>query len=120
MTEWRSLNYLNTEAEKLQNSKKSFIKKQFVRNGLLSQECSISDSAISDIIKFYTREAGVRNLEREISKLCRKSTTEIVKGNKKNISISSKNIHEFLELKNLDMGKRKEKTNWHRYRSCLY
>ena len=38
---------------------------------------------LSDIIKFYTREAGVRNLEREISKLCRKSTTEIVKGNKK-------------------------------------
>ena len=48
---------------------------------------SIKDSAIEDIIKYYTREAGVRNLEREISKLCRKSTTEIVKGNKKSYLI---------------------------------
>ncbi len=84
-----------TEAEKLQIAKKHLLKKQFVRNGLLQKECSISDSAISDIIKFYTREAGVRNLEREISKLCRKTTTEIVKGNKKNISISSNNINNF-------------------------
>ena len=45
-------------------------------------------TAISDLIKYYTREAGVRNLEREISKLCRKSITEIVKGNKKKLLIS--------------------------------
>ena len=98
-----------TEAEKLQIAKKHLLKKQFVRNGLLQKECNISDSAISDIIKFYTREAGVRNLEREISKLCRKTTTEIVKGNKKNISISSNNINNFLGVKKFRHGEAERK-----------
>ena len=98
-----------TEAEKLQIAKKHLLKKQFVKNGLLEKECSISNSAISDIIKFYTREAGVRNLEREISKLCRKTTTEIVKGNKKNISISSNNINNFLGVKKFRHGEAERK-----------
>ncbi len=98
-----------TEAEKLQIAKNHLLKKQFMRNGLLTKECNINDSAISDIIKYYTREAGVRNLEREISKLCRKSTTEIVKGNKKNISISSKNIHDFLGVKKFRHGEAERK-----------
>ncbi len=93
-----------TENEKLQIAKKHLLKKQFIKNGLLNKECKINDNAISDIIKYYTREAGVRNLEREISKLCRKSTTEIVKGNTKSLSISSKNIHEFLGVKKFRHG----------------
>ena len=84
-----------TEVEKLEIAKNHLLKKQFDRNGLLTKECSISETAITDIIKFYTREAGVRNLEREISKLCRKSTTEIVKGNKKKLTISSDNLQDF-------------------------
>ena len=93
-----------TEAEKLQIAKNHLLKKQFERNGLLPKECNINETAIIDIIKFYTREAGVRNLEREISKLCRKSTTEIVKGNKKNITISSDNLQTFLGVKKFRHG----------------
>ena len=98
-----------TEAEKLQIAKKHLLKKQLLRNGLLEKECNISDSAISDIIKYYTREAGVRNLEREISKLCRKSTTEIVKGNKKQLSISSSNLNDFLGVKKFRHGEAERK-----------
>ena len=75
---------------------------------MLAKECKINDAAITDIIKFYTREAGVRNLEREISKLCRK-TTEIVKGNKKNISISSNNLQNFLGVKKFRHGEAERK-----------
>ncbi len=98
-----------TESEKLQIAKNHLLKKQFERNGLLAKECKINDAAITDIIKFYTREAGVRNLEREISKLCRKTITEIVKGNKKNISISSKNIQDFLGVKKFRHGEAERK-----------
>tara|TARA_E500000178_G_scaffold349509_1_gene406535 strand:- start:362 stop:1237 length:876 start_codon:yes stop_codon:yes gene_type:complete len=80
-----------------------------VKNGLARTECKISDSAINEIIKHYTREAGVRNLEREIAKLCRKSTTEIVKGNKKKVAISSNNINDFLGVKKYRHGETEKK-----------
>ncbi len=99
-----------TEEEKLQIAKKHLLKKQMIKNGLQNNECKINNSAINDIIKYYTREAGVRNLEREISKLCRKTTTEIVKGNKKNISISSSNINEFLGVKKFRHGELERKS----------
>ena len=98
-----------TEAEKLQIAKNHLLKKQFDRNGLSLNECTINDTAINNIIKFYTREAGVRNLEREISKLCRKSTTEIVKGNKKNITISANNLQDFLGVKKFRHGEAERK-----------
>ncbi len=98
-----------TEDEKLQIAKKHLLKKQMLKNGLAKTECKISDSAITDIIKFYTREAGVRNLEREIAKLCRKTTTEIVKGNKKKISIASTNINTFLGVKKFKHGEAERK-----------
>jgi len=98
-----------TETEKLQIAKNHLLKKQFEKNGLLEKECTIKDSAIENIIKYYTREAGVRSLEREISKLCRKTTTEIVKGNKKFISISSSNIHDFLGVKKFRHGEAERK-----------
>ena len=98
-----------TEAEKLQIAKNHLLKKQFDRNGLSLNECTINDAAINNIIKFYTREAGVRNLEREISKLCRKSTTEIVKGNKKNITISANNLQDFLGVKKFRHGEAERK-----------
>ncbi|MBF95755.1 MAG: Lon protease [Alphaproteobacteria bacterium MarineAlpha9_Bin4] len=98
-----------TETEKLQIAKNHLLKKQYDRNGLSLKECSISDAAVTNIIKYYTREAGVRNLEREISKLCRKTTTEIVKGNKKNISISANNLQDFLGVKKFRHGEAERK-----------
>ncbi len=98
-----------TEDEKLQIAKKHLLKKQMVKNGLARTECKIADNAIVEVIKSYTREAGVRNLEREISKLCRKCTTEIVKGNKKKISISSSNLNTFLGVKKFRHGEAERK-----------
>ncbi len=98
-----------TETEKLNIAKNHLMRKQFERNGLASKECTIKDSAIEDIIKYYTREAGVRNLEREISKLCRKSTTEIVKGKKKHININTNNLHDYLGVKKFRHGEAERK-----------
>jgi ATP-dependent Lon protease len=61
------------------------------------------------VIKYYTREAGVRNLEREIAKICRKSTTEIVKGNVKKISVNSNNVDKFLGIKKFRHGETENK-----------
>jgi ATP-dependent Lon protease len=93
-----------TEDEKLQIAKKHLLKKQITKNGLKNNECNINPSAISSVIKYYTREAGVRNLEREIAKICRKSTTEIVKGNTKKVSVNSSNLDKFLGIKKFRHG----------------
>ena len=74
-----------------------------------SKECNINTSAISSVIKYYTREAGVRNLEREIAKMCRKATTNIVKGITKKVAINSKNINEFLGVKKFRHGETERK-----------
>ena len=87
------------ENEKLQIAKRHLIDKQKERNGLKAQEWSISDGAIIDLIRYYTREAGVRGLEREIASLCRKAIKNIVSGKKKNIKVSSRNIPLFAGIK---------------------
>ncbi len=69
-----------TEDEKLNIAKQHLINKQIERNGLKKGELTIEDSAIVGIIRYYTREAGVRSLEREISKLCRKAVKNILLG----------------------------------------
>ncbi|MEM8862056.1 MAG: endopeptidase La [Chloroflexota bacterium] len=66
-----------TEEEKLQIAKRHLLSKQIKANGLKSTEVDITDDAIRDVIRYYTREAGVRNLEREIAKLCRKVVFEL-------------------------------------------
>ena len=70
-----------TEDEKLNIAKRHLVAKQMERNGLKSNELVIEDSAILDIIRYYTREAGVRNLEREISKICRKAVKNLLLNN---------------------------------------
>ena len=98
-----------TEEEKLQIAKKHLLKKQLTKNGLKTNEFKINDAAITSVIKYYTREAGVRNLEREIAKICRKATTEIVKGNRKKVTASSTNLHDFLGVKKFRHGETEKK-----------
>ena len=62
---------------------------------------SVKDEALVELVRYYTREAGVRNMERELAKLCRKSLTKILKGEFNSIEINSSNIEEFLGVKRL-------------------
>lgn len=95
-----------TEDEKLNIAKRHLVAKQMERNGLKSNELVIEDSAILDIIRYYTREAGVRNLEREISKICRKAVKNLLLNKKlKSITANAKNLHEFLGVRRFEFGR---------------
>lgn len=85
-----------TEEEKLQIVLKYLLPKQLKEHGLKEENLKISESAIRDIINNYTREAGVRNLERNIANICRKSAKRIVEENLKSIRITSGNISNYL------------------------
>jgi ATP-dependent Lon protease len=98
-----------TEDEKLNISKTYLLEKQLKNNGLKKSELSITDSAIRDIIRFYTREAGVRNLERELAKISRKVIKELVLANTtKKVAISSKNLNKYLGVQRFRYGNAKE------------
>ncbi len=95
-----------TEDEKLNIAKDHLVDKQIGRNGLKEKEISIEDSAIMGIIRYYTREAGVRGLEREISKLCRKAVKAILLDKAlKKVTINQDNLSEFLGVQRFDYGK---------------
>jgi len=98
-----------TEDEKLNIAKNHLMKKQVERNGLKETEITIEDSAIIGIIRYYTREAGVRSLERDISKLCRKAVKAILldKGIK-NVVINQDNLSDYLGVQRFDYGKADE------------
>ncbi|MEM9279478.1 MAG: endopeptidase La [Pseudomonadota bacterium] len=85
-----------TEDEKLEIAKRHLLPKSIKDHALQPKEFEVSDAAIREVIKTYTREAGVRNLERELSKLARKAVTEIMKGNRKSIKVKPDNVDEFL------------------------
>ena len=93
-----------TETEKLMIAKKYLVPKQIKETGLKSREINIAESAIQSLIKFYTREAGVRNLEREISKLSRKTLTSLIVNKKRKISISKRNLDKFSGVKKFRFG----------------
>ncbi len=94
-----------TEDEKLNIALKYLIPKQIKENGLKPEEIDIKESAVSEIIQRYTREAGVRNLEREISKICRKSVKAmLLKPSTKKLTISAKNIEKYLGVKRFRYG----------------
>jgi len=84
------------EEEKVQIAKRHLIPKQIKNHGLKTSELRFDESAIRDIINYYTREAGVRNLERQISTVCRKVARQIVSGQKKSVRITSKNLDKYL------------------------
>ena len=95
-----------TEDEKLNIATRHLINKQMERNGLKTGELIIDDSAIVDIIRYYTREAGVRNLEREISKICRKAVKTLLLDKKlKSIKVTAKNLHDYLGVKRFEFGR---------------
>ena len=93
-----------TEQEKTEIAKKYLIPKQIKENGLKQNELIIKEEAIKEIIRKYTRESGVRGLERELSKLSRKSVKEIVSKIKLNISVDDKNIDQYLGVKKFKYG----------------
>jgi ATP-dependent Lon protease len=94
-----------TDIEKMNIAVKYLIPKQLKLHGLNKSKLRIKDEAVDLIIKYYTREAGVRNLEREIASLCRKAAKYLVTGNKKSLTISLKNAEEFLGPKKYRVDK---------------
>jgi ATP-dependent Lon protease len=95
-----------TEDEKLNIAKRHLVDKQVQRNGLKANEIIIEDSAIIGIIRYYTREAGVRNLEREISKICRKAVKNILLDSSlKSVTVTMDNLKEYLGVQRHDFGK---------------
>ena len=92
------------ENEKIEIAKRHLISKQLERNGLKNNEWSITDEALGDLIKYYTREAGVRGLEREIASLCRKAIKDIVKGTKKSIKITVDNLEDYAGIRKFRYG----------------
>lgn len=95
-----------TEQEKLKIAEQYLLPRQIKNNGLKTTEIAIDDSTILDVIRYYTAEAGVRNLDRQIGKLCRKVVTQIdtKKTTAKKIKITPDNLHEFLGVRINDFG----------------
>lgn len=93
-----------TEIEKLHIAKDYLIKKQLKEHGLQKQQLQIRDDAILSIVRYFTREAGVRGLERQIAKICRKTAKIITSGEKKRVIVTNKNIEEFLGKKIFHYG----------------
>ncbi len=85
-----------TEVEKLNIAKKYLVTKKMDEHGLVKSALSISDDAILETIRKYTRESGVRELERKIADVCRKATVRIVKGEVKSVRITDKNLDKYL------------------------
>ncbi|MFM4702244.1 endopeptidase La [Aeromonas bivalvium] len=95
-----------TEDEKLNIAKQHLVAKQIQRNGLKPAEITIEDSALVGVIRYYTREAGVRSLEREISKICRKAVKKILLDKSiKQVLVNGDNLKEFLGVQRFDYGK---------------
>ena len=93
-----------TEDEKIEIAKRHLIDKAIKNHGLRKGEFELTDSALTGIVRYYTREAGVRNLEREISKLSRKSVTKIVKNEEKHIKVTMDNLGDFLGVQKFRFG----------------
>ncbi|WP_151636432.1 endopeptidase La [Noviherbaspirillum aerium] len=94
-----------TEDEKTNIAMRYLLPKQITNNGLKEDEINVSESAIRDIIRYYTREAGVRSLEREVSKICRKVVKMLLlKKQERKIIVSSKNLDKFLGVRRYDFG----------------
>ncbi len=97
-----------TENEKLHIAKRHLLEKQMARNGVKESELSISDKALAAVIHGYTREAGVRNLERKLGEICRKAARAIYEDEKKKIKVTEQNLSKFLGKPKYDFDKKNE------------
>ncbi|MEJ2140778.1 MAG: endopeptidase La [Gammaproteobacteria bacterium] len=98
-----------TEDEKVNIAERYLINKQMKNNGLKEGELTIGEDAVRDIIRYYTREAGVRNLEREIAKICRKVVKEILlEKNVASVEVTSENSEKYLGVKRFRFGRAEE------------
>jgi ATP-dependent Lon protease len=98
-----------TEDEKSAIAQRYLVPKQMKQNGLKDDELKVSESTLLDIIRFYTREAGVRNLEREISKICRKSVKQLLsKSETKSINVTPRNLSKYLGVRRFRYGRAEE------------
>ena len=93
-----------TEDEKLEIAKRHLIEKQYEAHGLKKDEFTVTDDAIRDLIRYYTREAGVRKLEREIAKLARKALRRILEGKDTSVTVSSENLADFSGVRKFRYG----------------
>jgi ATP-dependent Lon protease len=96
-----------TEDEKMNIARRYLVPKQMKGNGLKPDELKVSDSALLDIVRYYTREAGVRNLEREIAKIGRKAVKQMLlhKKEQKSVSVTPRNLDKFLGVRRFRYGK---------------
>lgn len=98
-----------TEEEKLNIAQKYLVPKQIKNNGLDSNELEITESSIKDLVRYYTREAGVRGLEREVAKICRKVVkSNVLAPKKKLVKLSPKTLSDFAGVRKFDFGKAEE------------
>jgi len=99
-----------TEDEKMNIAKKYLLPKQMKNNGLKDGELKVDEKVLLDIIRYYTREAGVRSLEREIAKICRKAVRELLtnKGKTKSVTVTAKSLGKFLGVQRFRFGKAEE------------
>ena len=93
-----------TEDEKINIANKYLLPKQIKDNGVKDGEMNLADDTIKEIIRSYTRESGVRNLEREISKVTRKVVKKVVNNEEKSVEVNEKNIPDFLGIKKFKFG----------------
>jgi len=94
-----------TEDEKLHIAKRYLLPKQMEQHGLKDHELTASDQVLIDIIRYYTRESGVRNLEREIAKICRKSVKKLaLESDRKSVTVNARNLESFLGVRQFRYG----------------
>ncbi|NOR19267.1 MAG: endopeptidase La [Xanthomonadales bacterium] len=94
-----------TEDEKLHIARNYLLPKQLVQHGLADKELRISDQVLVDIVRYYTRESGVRNMEREIAKICRKAVKKLALGKKlSKVSVSARNLESYLGVRQFRYG----------------
>ncbi len=98
-----------TEDEKREIAKQHLLQKQIKNHGLKAKEFELVDDALTDIIRYYTREAGVRNLEREIAKVARKAVTRIIKKEAETIRVDADNLGDFLGVRKYKFGLAEER-----------
>src|SRR5450432_1710542 len=96
-----------TEDEKMNIARRYLVPKQMKNNGLKPEELKVSDPALMDIVRYYTREAGVRNLEREVAKISRKSVKQLLVGTEgeKSVTVTPRNLDKFLGVRRFRYGK---------------